>query len=85
MLTQRVDTSTRFTRHDLPRVAIAAGILILALAAILGADILPEAPLDVEQGTIATRDIVAPRAIDFESTVQTDAARAAASAAVPFQ
>ena len=85
MLTRRVDTSARFTRHDIPRVAIAAGILILALAAILGADILPEAPLDVAQGQIATRDIVAPRAVDFESTVQTDAARAAASAAVPFQ
>ena len=85
MLTHRVDTSTRFTRRDLPRVAIAAGILILALAAILGADILPEAPLDVVRGQLATRDIIAPRAIDFESKVQTDAARAAASAAVPFQ
>ena len=85
MLTQRIDTSTRFTRHDIPRVAIAAGILILALAAILGADILPEEPLDVAQGQLATRDIIAPRAIDFESTVQTEAAREAASAAVPFQ
>ncbi len=85
MLTQRIDTGTRFTRRDVPRLAVAAGILILALAAILGADILPETPLDVAQGQLATRDIVAPRAIDFESKVQTDAARAAASAAVPFQ
>src|SRR3954468_5091460 len=85
MLTRHIETPERFTRRDVPRLAIAAGILILALAAILGADILPEAPLDVVQGQLATRDIIAPRAIDFESKVQTDAARAAASAAVPFQ
>ncbi|OGO57929.1 MAG: hypothetical protein A2Z32_12945 [Chloroflexi bacterium RBG_16_69_14] len=85
MLTQRTDTPTRFTRKDVPRLVIAAGILILALTAILGADILPEQPLEVKEGQLATRDIVAPRAIDFESKVQTDAARAAASAAVPFQ
>jgi putative nucleotidyltransferase with HDIG domain len=64
---------------------IAAGILILALTAILGADILPEQRLDVVEGQLATRDIVATRATEFESKVQTDAARAAASAAVPFQ
>ena len=85
MLTQQTDTPTRFTRRDVPRLVIAAGILILALTAILGADILPEQPLDVKEGQLATRDIVAPRALDFESKVQTDAARAAASAAVPFQ
>ncbi len=85
MLTQRIDTPTRFTRRDVPRAAIAAGILILALAAILGADILPDQPLDAAEGKLATRDIVAPRAIEFESKVQTDQARTAASAAVPFQ
>ena len=42
--------SDRFTRQDIPRLAIAAGILILALTAILGADILPEAPLDGRRG-----------------------------------
>ena len=85
MLTQRVESPTRFTRRDLPRLVIAAGILILALTAILGADILPEQRLDVVEGQLATRDIVATRATEFESKVQTDAARAAASAAVPFQ
>jgi cyclic-di-AMP phosphodiesterase PgpH len=85
MLTQRAATTTRFTRADIPRAAIAAGILILALGAILGADILPTPPLDVTAGQLADRDIVAQRAIDFESKVQTDVARAAASAAVPFQ
>jgi putative nucleotidyltransferase with HDIG domain len=78
MLTRRSDSSARFTRQDVPRVAIAAGILILVLTAILGADILPEAPLDATVGRLATRDIVAPRAIDFVSTAQTDAARQAA-------
>jgi cyclic-di-AMP phosphodiesterase PgpH len=85
MLTQRNDNPTRFTRRDLPRLAIAAGVFMLALAAILGADILPQQPLDARVGQLATRDIIAPRAIDFDSQVQTDAARAAASAATPFQ
>ena len=85
MLTQRNDNPTRFTRRDVPRLAIAAGVFVLALAAILGADILPQQPLDARVGQLATRDIIAPRAIDFESKVQTDAARAAASAAAPFQ
>ena len=78
MLTRRSVGSARFSRQDIPRVAIAAGILILALTAILGADILPEAPLDATVGQLATRDIVAPRAVDFVSTSQTDAARQAA-------
>src|ERR1700754_2626189 len=85
MLTRRSETSTRFSRHDLPRVLIAAGIFIVALTAILGADILPEAPLNATVGQLATRDIVAPRAIDFVSKSQTDAARLAAMNAVSPQ
>jgi hypothetical protein len=85
MLTQRTVPSTRFTRSDVPRLLIAAGILILALAAILGSDILPEQPLDARVGQLATRDIVAPRALDLESQVRTKAARDAAAAAVEFQ
>ena len=85
MLTPRSETATRFTRRDIPRLAIAAGILIVALSAILGADILPKPPLDVTAGQLVNRDIVAPRAVAFESKVQTDAARAAASAAVAPQ
>ena len=50
MLTQRIETPTRFTRRDVPRLAIAAGILILALAAILGADILPRAAAPGRRG-----------------------------------
>ncbi len=85
MLTQRTDTISRFTRSDASRLAIAAIILIVALTAILGADILPEQPLQVTVGDLAGRDIVAPRALDFESTVQTAAAREAARTAVPPQ
>jgi len=85
MLTQRIETAGRFTRRDIPRLAIAAGILVVALAAILGVDILPEAPLQATEGQLATRDIVAPRALDFESELQTKAAQDAASAAVPPQ
>jgi putative nucleotidyltransferase with HDIG domain len=85
MLTHRPDSPVRFRRSDVPRIAIAAGILVLALAAILGSDILPEQPLDVTVGQLATRDILAPRAIDFESKVQTAAARKAASDAIPPQ
>ena len=85
MLTQRTVQSTRFTRGDVPRLLIAAGILIVALAAILGADILPEQPIDARVGQLATRDIVAPRALDLESQVRTKAARDAAAAAVEFQ
>jgi len=85
VLTQRSDNPSRFTRRDVPRVAIAAGVLIIALTAIMGVDILPQPALDVTAGQLAVRDIVAPRALDLESKVQTDAARAAASAAAPFQ
>ncbi len=85
MLSQRTAAVTRFTRRDIPRLAIAGGILVLTLAAILGADILPQKPLDVTEGQLASRDIVAPRALDFESQIQTDAARAAAKSAVPPQ
>ena len=85
MLTPRADTATRFTRRDASRLAIAAGVLILVMTAILGADILPKQALDARVGELATSDILAPRAIDFESKVQTAAAQAAASKAVPPQ
>jgi putative nucleotidyltransferase with HDIG domain len=85
MLTQRADNPTRFTRGDVPRLAIAATILVLALTAILGSDILPDPPLDVTVGQLASRDIVAPKAVEFDSAVLTDAARTAARAAVQPQ
>jgi len=85
MLTRPVAARAGFTRSDASRLAIAAAILVVALAAILGADILPQQPLLVAVGDLAPRDIVAPRAIDFESDVQTADAQAAARAAVEPQ
>ena len=85
MLTRRAATSARFTRDDAPRLAIAAAILVVALTAILGADILPQQPFQVTDGALAPRDLVAPRAVDFESEVQTADARTAARAAVEPQ
>jgi putative nucleotidyltransferase with HDIG domain len=85
MLTRSVATRASFSRSDATRLAIAAVILIVGLAAILGADILPQQPLRVAVGDLAPRDILAPRAIDFESQVQTTAAQAAAEQAVEPQ
>ena len=61
MLTQRVDAIARFTRNDATRLGIAAVILILILTAVLGADILPQQPLDLKAGDLAPSDIVARR------------------------
>ncbi len=55
-----------------------------ALTAILSIGDLPQA-YNVQVGGIASQQIRAPRAIQFESAVQTAAARAAASAAVEPQ
>src|SRR3954449_8550668 len=85
MLTIRPATTTHFTRGDLRRLVVAGGILIIALTAILVVNLLPQRPLDVVAGQLATRDIVATKPLDFESALQTEAARHAASAAVPFQ
>jgi len=85
MLTPRAPTSVQLNRTELRRLLLAAGILILALTAILGADILPEAPLSVAEGQLVTRDIVAPKSADFESAIRTAQARQAASDAVPPQ
>ena len=85
MLTRPVAARAGFSRSDATRLAIAAAILIAGLAAILGADILPQQPLQVAVGNLAPRDILAPRAIDFESDVQTADAQAAARQAVEPQ
>ena len=85
MLTQRATAFSRFTRNDATRLGIASVILILVMTAILGADVLPQESLNVQTGDLAPRDIVAPRAVTFESDVQTAAARSAARAAVAPQ
>jgi putative nucleotidyltransferase with HDIG domain len=85
VLTQRAPALARFTRNDAARFTIAAVVLTIALTAILGVDVLPDEPLQVQAGDLAPRDIVAPRAVDFDSEVQTAEARAAARAAVAPQ
>lgn len=76
MLTSRAASISRFTRSDATRLAIASVILVLTLTAILGADFLPKETTTLAVGDIAPADIVAPTAIEFESDVQTAAARA---------
>jgi len=85
MLTSRTFALARFTRSDASRFAVAGLILIVALAAILGVDILPNEPLNVSAGELSPRDIAAPRAVDFVSVVRTTEARAAARSAVEPQ
>jgi len=84
MLSRRFDRVTRFTRNDAVRLAVATILLVGGLAAILSIGDLPQA-YNVQTGSIAPQQIRAPRAIQFESAVQTAAARAAASAAVEPQ
>ncbi len=84
MLVQRALRATGFGRRDAIRFAIPLTILVLVLTAILGADILPTR-VAVLPGDIAGADIRAPRALDFVSARETDAARAAARAQVPPQ
>jgi putative nucleotidyltransferase with HDIG domain len=85
MLTRRSPALVRFTRSDVTRLLVAAAVLILVMTAILGADILPEEAVQYEQGDIVRGDIVAPRALGFDSDVLTEVAREAARDAVPPQ
>ena len=78
MLTQHVPVLARFTRNDATRLLIAASILVGAMTAILAVDLLPQESLQLQAGDLAPRDITAPRAVEFESAVQTQAARQAA-------
>ena len=84
MLAQRPDRSERqpsFSRHDLTRLLVASGLLVLALTAIFAVDIVPTR-VDVKLGEVAKVDILAPRALTYESKILTQAARDAASAGV---
>jgi len=85
MLTQRAPALSRFTRTDAARFGIATTILVVAMTAILGVDFLPQQPLRLQAGDVSPGDIVAPRAVSFESDVLTDEARERARAAVPPQ
>ncbi|HEU4674043.1 MAG TPA: HDIG domain-containing protein [Candidatus Limnocylindrales bacterium] len=84
MLAQRYLRLSAFSRRDAVRFALPLAALVLVTTAILGADIVPQR-VALGIGDVATSDIVAPRATEFDSTIQTDQARQAARAAIPPQ
>ncbi|HEY8870487.1 MAG TPA: HDIG domain-containing metalloprotein [Candidatus Limnocylindrales bacterium] len=84
MLAQRTGDAISFTRRDAIRLVSAAAVLVIALTAILGADILP-ARVTVQVGQLVPSDIRAPRALTFSSTILTEQARTKARAAVAPQ
>ena len=84
MFAQRSERVTVFTRRDLVRLLIAAILLIVALTAVLGVDVAPSG-LGLQVGAIAQDSIRAPRALTFESTIDTQRARDQAADGVPPQ
>ncbi|MBA2299307.1 MAG: HDIG domain-containing protein, partial [Chloroflexi bacterium] len=85
MLIHRAPVIARFTRSDATRLGVAAGILMLVMTAILGADILPEEAIQYHAADVARSDIVAPKAVAFDSVVLTEQARTEAREDVPPQ
>src|SRR2546426_2027923 len=82
MLSQRLpDIASSFTRRDVARLTIRAGLLVVALTAIFALDLLPQR-LDVQVDDVAPTDIVAPRAGSYVSTIQTAQAKDEASKGV---
>jgi cyclic-di-AMP phosphodiesterase PgpH len=81
MLTRPADPSASFSGREVLRLGIAAMALIVVLATILGVDFVPQR-LQVDVGTVATADIVAPRADEYVSAVETNLRKTAARAAV---
>ncbi len=84
MLAQRADTPDHFTRRDASRLFIFSLLLVIAMSAILGVDIVP-ARAELVVGEPAPGDVRAPRTEQYTSDVATDAERERARAAVPFQ
>ena len=78
------DDTLRFTRRDAGRLLAVSAVLVAVLTAILAIDIIPTRA-EVEVGSVATRDILAPRALEFVSEVQTQQLRAEARAGVGLQ
>jgi hypothetical protein len=78
MLGERLEGLTAFSRRDVARLAVAGIGLVVVLTMIMGADFFPQ-PLRLSVGSVAAADIVAPRADEYVSEVETkklqDAAR----------
>ena len=77
----------RFARTDAVRLLMATFLLVLTLGSVLAVDALPGpfAGPGLIVGDLATADIVAPRALTYESTEQTRLAREEARQQVPPQ
>jgi putative nucleotidyltransferase with HDIG domain len=71
VLTRPVERAATFTRREAARLGVAAMALIVILTTILGVDFIPQR-LQVDVGTVAAADIVAPRALEYVSTVETN-------------
>ncbi len=84
MLATSAEPTAQFTRRDLFRLLAASVLLVAAMSVILGVDILPAQP-QLELNRLASTDVVAPRAVEYDSEVLTDQARQAAAAAVQPQ
>jgi hypothetical protein len=70
-----------FSRREVVRIGIAAAALIVVLTTILGVGFIPQR-LQVDVGTVAAVDIVAPRALEYVSEVETEARKEEARRAV---
>ncbi len=84
MLSRTIDAAGRFTRRDAVRLVFFACALVLALGAILGADLLTPG-LDLAAGQIAPTPVRAPRALTYTSAIQTQDKRDEAARAVEPQ
>ncbi|HSG87093.1 MAG TPA: HDIG domain-containing protein [Candidatus Limnocylindrales bacterium] len=84
MLAQRSYAVRTFTRADLVQLVVTSAILVAVLGAILAIDVIPSR-VDLVAGEVATEDVRAPRALEYESDVETEAARQAARDAVDPQ
>lgn len=84
MFPRRPDDTVRMTRREAGRLAVAVGLLVVTLTAILGLDLTPARP-DLAVGDLVPADIRATRALSFTNEILTDEARQAARNAVPPQ
>ncbi len=74
MLAHRVEDALVFSRRDIPRLVIASVVLVAVLAAILAVDLFPQ-QVGVRLGDIPRTNIIAPKAVTYESAVLTEAKR----------
>ena len=84
MLNQAIEPVVPLSRRDVTRLGSAALALVVILTVILGIDVFPK-PLQIEVGSVATADIVAPRPLSYVSDVRTKELQAAAREAVDPQ